>query len=203
MASKRRRKGRPRKTGPRYKNGNLRPSSHEPAVSPAAIAASQPHRQGLGDSAADQKAESELGRLALRGRISAIQYLAGQRYAAQWRAYLATLDGPRSPQRGQGRGSGCNPADCRERGANCACDLARRLWTRSTFALQAADREAVVTIARVCCWDTPCPPWALPVLRCGLDALAESLGLTTRNKSPHVKNLNPNLVRANALTDPR
>ena len=30
--------------------------------------------------------------------ISALQYLAGQRYAAQWRAYLATLDGPRSPQ---------------------------------------------------------------------------------------------------------
>jgi hypothetical protein len=195
MATKRR-KGRPRKPGHRYRNGNLRPSSHEPAVSPAAIAATQPHRAGLGDCAADQKAESELGRMVLRSEISALQYLAGQRYAAQWRAYLATLDGPRSPQRGQGRGSGCNPADCRERGANCACDLARRLWTRSTFALAAAGPQAIVVIARVCCWDVPCPSWAKPVLICGLDALAESLGLTTRNKSRRVENLNPNYVRA-------
>jgi len=29
-----------------------------------------------------------------------------------------------------------------------------------------------------------------------LDALAESLGLTTRNKSPRVENLNPNYVRS-------
>jgi hypothetical protein len=48
--------------------------------------------------------------------------------------------------------------------------------------------------ARVCCWDVPCPPWALPVLRCGLDVLAESLGLTTRNKSSRAENLNPNHV---------
>jgi hypothetical protein len=194
MASKRR-KGRPRKPGHRYRNGKLRPS-HEPPVSPAAIAATQPHRKGLGDCAADQKAESELGRLALRGQVTALQYLAGQRYAAQWRAYLATLDGPRSPQRGQGRGNGCNPADCRERGANCACDLARRLWTRSVFALTAAHPQAILVTARVCCWDVPCPPWALPVLRCGLDALAESLGLTTRNKSEFVKTVHPNHVQA-------
>ena len=81
MASKRR--GRPRKSGQRYRNGNLRPS-REPAVSPAAIAATQPHRAGLGDHAADQKAESTLGRMVLRGQISPMQYLAGQRYAAQW-----------------------------------------------------------------------------------------------------------------------
>src|SRR5580765_3080289 len=145
MAIKRR-KGRPRKSGHRYRNGNLRPSS-EPAVSPAAIAATQPHRAGLGDHAADQKAESELGRMALKGQISALQYLAGQRYAAQWRSYLATLDGPRSPQRGHGRGNAC--AGCigpdRDR---CACELARRLWTRSTFALQAADPAAIIVIAR-------------------------------------------------------
>ena len=197
MASKRR-KGRPRKPGHRYRNGNLRPSSHEPAVSPAAIAATQPHRKGLGDRAVDQKAESELGRLVLRSQISALQYLAGQRYAAQWRAYLATLDGPQRLGGGNGHGGvsrclGCPTAGDREK---CACDLARRLWRRSTFALAAADREAVVIIARVACWDVPCPPWALGVLRSGLDALAESLGLTTRNKSRPVENLNPNYVRA-------
>ena len=197
MASKRR-KGRPRKPGHRYRNGNLRPSSHEPAVSPAAVAATQPHRAGLGDCAADQKAESELGRLALRGQISALQYLAGQRYAAQWRAYLSTLDGPRrlGGNGGHGRVScclGCPTADDREK---CACDLAKRSWRRSTFALAAAGPEAVQMIARVACWDVPCPPWALGVLRSGLDALAESLGLTSKIKSRHVENLHPNLVRA-------
>jgi hypothetical protein len=192
MASKRRR-GRPRKAGNRYKSGNLRPT-HEPAISPAAVAATQPHRKGLGDRAADQKAESELGRLALRGQISGLQYLAGQRYAAQWRAYLATLEAPRSLQRGHGRGQACNPADCRERGANCACDLARRSWLRSAFALHAIPGGIIVT-ARVCCWDVPCPIWGLALLRSGLDALAESLGLTTRHKSEFVENLNPNYVR--------
>src|SRR6188508_2367911 len=124
MAGKRR-KGRPRKTGPRYRNGKLRPS-HEPLVSPAAVAATQPHRKGLGDHAADQKAESELGRLALRGQVTALQYLAGQRYAAQWRAYLATLDGPRSPQRGQGRGNACAGCDGAGRPEKCACERAKR-----------------------------------------------------------------------------
>jgi len=194
MVGKRRR-GRPRKNGHRYRNGNLRPS-HDPAISPAQVAATQPHRQGLGDHAADQLAESELGRMVIRGVITRLQCLAGQRYAAQWRAYLATLDGPRSPQRGRGRGNPCGGCPTATDQRTCACDLARRLWARSTFALQAADPEAVVMIARVACWDVACPPWALPVLRRGLDALAESLGLTTRNKSPHVENLNPNYVRA-------
>ena len=182
----RRKRGRPRKNGHRYANGN-RKNPSDPAISPAQVAATQPHRQGLGDHAADQLAESELGRMALRGVITRLQHLAGQRYAAQWRAYLATLDGPRSPRRGHGRGNPCGGCPSASERKECACDRARRLWTRSTFALQAADREAVVTIARVCCWDTPCPPWALPVLICGLDALALSLGLTTRNKSRPVE----------------
>ena len=195
MASKRR-KGRPRKPGHRYRSGNLRPS-HEPAVSPAAVAATQPHRKGLGDRAADQKAESELGRLALRGQISALQYLAGQKYAAQWRAYLGTLDGPRRLGGGGGHGGvshclGCPTAGDREK---CACELAKRAWYRSIFALGAAHTQAIVMTARVCCWDVPCPIGGLAMLRCGLDALAESLGLTTRNKSRPVENLNPNYVR--------
>jgi hypothetical protein len=191
MASKRR-KGRPRKSGHRYRNGNLRPSSHEPAVSPAAVAATQPHRQGLGDRAADQKAESELGRMALRGQISALQYLAGQRYAAQWRVYLATLDGPRSPQRGHGRGNGCSQCDPPRA---CACELAKRAWTRSTLAL---DREAVVIVARVACWDVPCPAWGLSTLITGLNALAESLGLTTGYKSGRCGNASSPRTSAHA-----
>jgi len=131
--------------------------------------------------------------MVLRSEISALQYLAGQRYAAQWRAYLSTLDGPRSPQRGQGRGNICRGCPTASEQDKCACDLARRLWTRSTFALQAAHPQALIIVARVACWDLP-SSWALPVLICGLDALAECLGLTTRNKSRPVENLNPNHV---------
>jgi len=56
----RRRRGRPRKGG---RSGDLvvRPDK------PAAIAATMPHRRALGEKAVDQLAESELGRLALRG----------------------------------------------------------------------------------------------------------------------------------------
>ena len=180
MASKRRRKGRPRKTGPRYRNGKLRSSSHEPATSPAVVAASQPHRKGLGDRAADAAAESELGRMVLRSQISALQYLAGQRYAAQWRAYLATLDAPRSPRRGQGRGNPCAGCPTASDQRNCACEHAKAAWFRSAFALTPAE---VIVTARVCCWEIACPEGMMAVLRSGLDALAESLGLTTRNKS--------------------
>ena len=192
MASKRRRKGRPRKTGPRYRNGNLRPS-HEPATSPAVVAASQPHRKGLGDCAADQKAESELGRMVLRSEISPLQYLAGQRYAAQWRSYLATLDGPRSPQRGHGRGNPCGGCTGADRPDRCACEHAKAAWFRSAFALTPAE---VLVTARVCCWEIACPEGMMAVLRSGLDALALSLGLTTRNKSRPVENLNSNYVRS-------
>ena len=77
MASKRRRRGRPRKSGQRYPSGNLRPTN-EPAISPAAVAATQPHRKGLGDLAADQLAESQIGRLALRGAITRLQHPPGK-----------------------------------------------------------------------------------------------------------------------------
>src|SRR6185436_961739 len=103
--------------------------------------------QGLGDRAADQKAESELGRLEIRGQITGLQYLAGQRYAAQWRAYLATLDVPRSLQRGHGRGNPCDGCPTVIDRRNCACDLARRSWHRSVFALTPAE---VMVTARVC-----------------------------------------------------
>jgi hypothetical protein len=191
MASKRRRKGRPRKLGTRYKSGNLRPN-HEPAISPEQVAATQPHRKGLGDRAADQKAESELGRLALRGQITGLQYLAGQRYAAQWFAYLVTLEGPRSPQRGHGRGNPCGGCPTASDQRDCACDLARRLWARSVSALTPTE---ILMTARVCVWDVACPEGMLTVLRSGLDALTVRLGLTTRNKSRPLENLNPNHVR--------
>ena len=53
-----------------------------------------PHRRALGEKAVDQLAESELGRLALRGEAGA-----GDRrgdYARHWRGYIASLCAPRA-----------------------------------------------------------------------------------------------------------
>jgi len=175
MASKRRRKGKPRKPGARYPSGRLK---HEPVASPAAIAAGQPHRKGLGDLALDQLAESELGRMVLRGQVSAIQNLAGQQYAAQWRGYVGTLDGPRWPWRGQGRGRNCPGCPNDTPPGKCACELARRSWVRSWNVLVALGRQAIVT--SVVIHDRPCPIGEVPSLCTALDRLAWELGLTNQ-----------------------
>lgn len=190
MASKRRR-GRPRKPGQRYRSGNLRPS-HEPAVSPAAIAATQPHRKGLGERAADQLGESELGRMVLRGQITGLQHLAGQRYAAQWRAYIGTLDGPRWPWRGQGRGKTCDGCLGPARPEKCACDLARRSFARSVNVLIAVG--SAVLVGMVAIYDMPCAPAETLKLRGALDALALELGLTTGRKSGGFGNSSSQIV---------
>ena len=145
MASKRRRRGRPRKTGHRYPSGNLR-AKHDPVVAPAMVAAAQPHRRGLGDRAADQLAESALGRMAIRGQVSDLQHLAGQTYARQWRTYLATLDGPRwTGKGGGGRVSACEGCEGAQDPLKCACGLAARLWRRSWDAMERVDAASLVT----------------------------------------------------------
>lgn len=132
--------------------------------------------------------------MVLRGQLTAIQHLAGQRYAAQWRAYVGSLDGPRSPQRGQGRGNRCSGCLGPGRPEKCACDLARRSYARSWNVLIVAG--AAVLVGMVVIYDMPCAP-AERLKLCGaLDALAFELGLTTRRKSFSVENLNPNHVRA-------
>jgi hypothetical protein len=177
MASKRRRRGRPRKTGHRYPSGNLR-AKHETAISPATVAATQPHRKGLGDTAIDQKAECELGRMVLRSQIEAIQYLAGQTYARQWRTYLATLDGPRWTGKGGGGRvnvcGGCIGPDV----TKCACGLAARLWRRSWDAMERVDAAALVT--DLVAYEVPVVRGDLPLLRAGLDELVFELGLTNK-----------------------
>jgi hypothetical protein len=50
-----------------------------------------PHRRALGEKAVDQLAESELGRLALRGELEPVLATAGADYARHWRGYIASL----------------------------------------------------------------------------------------------------------------
>src|SRR5262245_3312222 len=83
-----RRRGRKRQAGHRTRSGRL---VHDPRLSSAAIAATMPHRHALGEKAVDQLAESELGRLTLRGELEPVLAAAGADYARHWRGYIAPL----------------------------------------------------------------------------------------------------------------
>ena len=60
---------------------------HDPRLSSAAM----PHRHALGEKAVDQLAESELGRLALRGELEPVLATAGADYARHWRVHREPL----------------------------------------------------------------------------------------------------------------
>ena len=171
-----RRRGRPRKNGQRYRSGKLK----IPHENPLTTARHQPHRKGLGDKVLDQHAESALGRMYLREALTEVQLLAAERYAALWRVYLGTLDGPRWPGRAQGRVSGCNGCPTPKERRKCACDLASRSWRQCWDRLTLEGCAVLVT--QVTCYDMGCPPERFEQLCTGLDALAFQLGLTNQRK---------------------
>lgn len=83
------RAGRKAKAGPRYPSGKRIPDK------PSFRIEDQPHRAWLPERLrGDPRAEHELGILNLRGKISAQQYDAGQRYAQQVGLYLQTINAP-------------------------------------------------------------------------------------------------------------
>jgi hypothetical protein len=184
MASKRRR-GRPRKNGPRHGNGHLK---RQPAASPRAIAARMPHRSGLGDRAVEQNAESELGRMVLRGELDPTLALAGETYARLWRGYLATLDAPRWPWRGQGRETACVGCPAPDEREFCRCDLLRRIWLEAYNALKSTGSGVEPLVRRVVIDDVACPWQGWGALIRGLSALAYKFGLTRRGKSARSRN---------------
>jgi hypothetical protein len=171
-----RRRGRPRKSGQRYRSGKLK-ITHE---NPLTTARQQPHRKGLGDRVLDQRAESALGRMALREELSDLQLLAAVRYAQLWRVYLATLGGPSWPWRGQGRAVVCDGCPSARSRKDCACERARSSWRRCWDRLTYVGCAALVT--QVACYDMVCPPEHFMLFCTGLDALALELGLTNHRK---------------------
>src|SRR5262245_46406461 len=130
----RKRRGRPRKAGPRYRSGDRRKPA-KPAVSPREIAAAMPHRRGLGERASAQRHEPELGRLGLRGTLTADQGLAGETYLALWRGYVWTLAGPRELAQGGGHGLSCG--GCEEM-RHCRCWFRRKVFQEADRVLQEA-----------------------------------------------------------------
>lgn len=188
MSTKRRR-GRPRKTGPRHSNGHLKKIAVD---SPRTIAAGMPHRRGLGDSAADPAAENELGRMRLRNQISEPEETAGQVYARMWRGFISTLNAPSEPGEGQGRVSAC--AGCSDPSSRkyCACDLRRRLYEEAVRVLVAIGTGVSPAVHAVVILDRICPN--VPLLRLGLSGLAAHYGLTSSRKSAYRNERSPKHV---------
>ena len=179
MASKRRR-GRPRKTGPRHPNGHLKAVMAE---SPRERAAHMPHRRGLGERAVDPAAESELGRMRIRGEVSEPQETAGYVYGRMWRGYVATLDSPRDAGLGHGQSSACVGCPAPLSRKFCICDLRKRIYAEASRVLVSTGRGVAPVVHAVVILDRQCQYGDLPTLRLGLSALALHLGLTNHRKS--------------------
>jgi hypothetical protein len=178
---RRNRKGRPRKAGPRARNGHLR---RQPATSPRAVAATMPHRRGLGDKATNQLAETELGRMALRGDIDKTQAVAGQTFARLWWGYIATLGGPHQLN-GGGSGFDARCYNCPSiKRKFCLCYARKRAYLDAWAVLGIAEAMAVACVAiHNIAW----PRGGWPTLRVGLDKLAVHFGLT-RRREPKYQN---------------
>jgi hypothetical protein len=175
MASKRR-----RKAGPRHKNGHLKRMPITP--SPREIAASMPHRRGLGDAAVAAGAENELGRMLLRGELETEQATAGELYERLWRGYVATLQGPGFPGRRQGVPACRN---CEPGADQCLCALRKRIYLDADKALLATGVIVAALVQNTAILDRQCPHGGLSTLKVGLGALAQHFGLTTRRKSAY------------------
>ena len=184
MASKlKRRHGRPRKPGARQRNGHLKRVRRELDDSPRAIAARMPHRQGLGEHALDQQAESELGRMVLRGELEPSLALAGETYARLWLGYVATLNAPRRPWRGHGGDLACIGCPSPEDRKFCLCDLKKRIYLEAFNYLISTGGGVEPLVRHVAIDDRPCGELYLPTLILGLSALAYKFGLTSRRNS--------------------
>ncbi len=171
------RRGRKRKNGARYPSGELREAR---APSPAMIAARMPHRGSVSqEDAVNAIAESELGRMHLKGKISKGQYDAGCRFASVVARYRATIMGPR-PVLAGGRGYDC-PGD-----HNCDdCECRRRAvaYNDAYAALIRAGQQAAKAVRIVALQDQPCP-WALrSPLDWGLSALRQHFDMEDDGKA--------------------
>ena len=190
MASKRR-KGRPRKNGPRHKNGHLKAVMVE---SPRERAAHMPHRRGLGEQALDPAAESELGRMRLRGEVSEPEATAGEIYARMWRGYVSTLNAPATPGEAQGRVSACTGCPWPEDRKYCLCDLRKRIYAEAVRVLVSTGRGVAPVVNAVVILDRQCPFQDVATLKLGLTALAEHYGLTNHRKRTYRNERSPNHV---------
>jgi hypothetical protein len=136
-----------------------------------------PHRRALGEQALDPAAESELGRMRLRGEVTEPECTAGEVYARMWRGYVSTLNAPHSPGEAQGRVSACDGCSDPERRKYCACDLRKRIYLEAANVIVSTVSGVAPLVHAVVILDRPCQSEDLPMLRLGLTALALHYGL--------------------------
>lgn len=141
------------------------------------VAAGMPHRRGLGEMAADQRAETELGRLVLRGTLDATLGLAGETYLALWRGYVFSLAGPSELTAGGGHGFTCDGCQGEVR-RWCRCEMRKRIFFEAYDAVRAPGRAVWAAVHWTVINDQP--PQAIDVLAIGLSTLARHFGLTPR-----------------------
>lgn len=161
------RKGRKRKMRARQPDGRVRP---ERTMSPAAIAASQPHRHNIPNiHKLDQRAESVLGRLAIHGAITSAHYRAGKRYAQIVARYRAVIE---APTHNPPSLSGIMEARS-STGGIIPDSLAKEFKDAYDKAFESMEhnQKAQRRVARVAVYDEPCPDDCLDELRVGLDML--------------------------------
>ncbi len=184
MASKRRR-GRPRKTGLRHKNGHLKAVMAE---SPRERAAHMPHRRGLGVDkdgnplAINAGAECELGRMRLRKQITEPEETAGYVYGRMWRGDISTLNAPATPGEAQGRVSACAGCSDPSERRYCACDLRKRIYLEAVRVVVSTAGGVLPLVHAVVILDRQCPFADVPTLKLGLSSLALHYGLTNHGK---------------------
>lgn len=170
----RKRRGRPRKAGARHRDGHLKRQAESPRV----IAAGMPHRRGLGERAVDQRAETELGRLVLRGVLDETLGLAGETYLALWRGYVFSLAGPRELAQGSGAGFTCSGCEGMR---HCRCEFRKRVYLEAREVLLDAGPGVLLMVHAVVVHDGALPFDAhIEPLRVGLLALAIHFGLQPR-----------------------
>jgi hypothetical protein len=171
------RRGRKRRKGLRRPNGRL---VHERGESPREIAARMPHRRALGENALDYRAESALGRLAIAGRITDEQFVAGTAFRRSWGVYLSTIMPPRAIGVPSGAFWGCEGCPQTQDRAKCVCARRRAFYEDANRALHKAGNAAVAIVKLIVLHDWPIGN-SVP-LHLGLDALALHFGLTRANE---------------------
>lgn len=153
------------------------------AESPRERAAHMPHRRGLGEQASDPAAESELGRMRLRGEVSEPEATAGEVYGRMWRGYVATLDSPRDAGVGHGQSSACIGCPAPLSRKFCICDLRKRIYAEASRVLVSTGRGVAPVVHAVVILDRQCGFSDLLMLKLGLTALAEHYGLLTNHRN--------------------
>ena len=171
------RRGRKRKNGARYPSGELR---GERAPSPAMVAARMPHRGCVPqEHCVNPMAETELGRMQLKGKISKGQHDAGIKFASVVARYRAIISGPRAILRG-GRGFEClGLQDC----PDCECTRRKLAYDDAYTALIQAGQQAAKAVRIVAIQDQPCPWLLRSPLDWGLAALRQHFDMEDDGKA--------------------